>query len=109
MKNKYFIFFLVLAGIAIIGSCKEDFLTVKPAGALDQNILAIDAGVEAMLIGAYAVLDGQGRAVAAGDLLPLTGYMDQSEVWKQIKELMPVTSLISILFRDSMRQPQMVT
>ena len=40
MKNKYFIFFLILAGIVIIGSCKEDFLTVKPAGALDQNILA---------------------------------------------------------------------
>ena len=60
MKNKYLIFFLVLAGIAIIGSCKEDFLTVKPAGALDQNILADDAGIEAMIIGAYAVLDGQG-------------------------------------------------
>lgn len=60
MKNKYLIFFLLLAGIAIIGSCKEDFLTVKPAGALDQNILATPTGIEGLLIGAYACLDGQG-------------------------------------------------
>jgi len=60
MKNKYLIFFFILAGIVIIGSCKEDFLTVKPAGALDQNILATPTGIEGLLIGAYACLDGQG-------------------------------------------------
>ena len=60
MKNKHLIFFLLLAGIVIIGSCKEDFLTVKPAGALDQNILATPTGIEGLLIGAYACLDGQG-------------------------------------------------
>ena len=59
MKNKYFIFFLILAGITIIGSCKEDFLTVKPAGSLDENVLASPEGIEGMLIGAYSMLDGQ--------------------------------------------------
>jgi hypothetical protein len=59
MKNRYSIFFLILAGILIIGSCKEDFLTVKPAGSLDQNILASPDGVEGLLIGAYSMLDGQ--------------------------------------------------
>ena len=59
MKNKYFIFFLILAGVVIIGSCKEDFLTVKPAGSLDENVLASPAGIEGMLIGAYSQLDGQ--------------------------------------------------
>lgn len=60
MKNRSLIFFLILAGILLIGSCKEDFLTVKPAGSLDENILADDPGIEAMLIGCYACLDGQG-------------------------------------------------
>jgi starch-binding outer membrane protein, SusD/RagB family len=59
MKNKYFIFFLILAGILIIGSCKEDFLTVKPAGSLDENVLASPNGIEGLLIGAYSMLDGQ--------------------------------------------------
>jgi hypothetical protein len=59
MKNKISIFFLILAGILIIGSCKEDFLTVKPAGSLDQNILATPTGIEGLLIGAYSMLDGQ--------------------------------------------------
>jgi hypothetical protein len=60
MKNKYFILILVFVGVAIIGSCKEDFLNIKPAGALDQNILANADGIETLLIGAYACLDGQG-------------------------------------------------
>ncbi|NMC39788.1 MAG: RagB/SusD family nutrient uptake outer membrane protein [Bacteroidales bacterium] len=59
MKNKISIFFFILAGILIIGSCKEDFLTVKPAGSLDQNILATPTGIEGLLIGAYSMLDGQ--------------------------------------------------
>jgi hypothetical protein len=60
MKNRSLIFFLILAGILLIASCKEDFLTVKPAGSLDENILADYPGIEAMLIGCYACLDGQG-------------------------------------------------
>jgi len=59
MKKTYFII-LVLAVAGLIGSCKQSFLEVKPAGALDQNILATESGVEAMLIGCYACLDGQG-------------------------------------------------
>ena len=60
MKNRSLLFFLILAGVLLIGSCKEDFLTVKPAGSLDENILADDPGIEAMVIGCYACLDGQG-------------------------------------------------
>ncbi len=59
MKNKYFILILVLVGVAIIGSCKNSFLDVKPAGSLDENILAGEKGIDAMLIGAYSMLDGQ--------------------------------------------------
>jgi len=62
MKNKYFILIVIIVGVAILGSCKENFLTVKPAGALDQNILANKTGIETLLIGAYSCLDGQGGA-----------------------------------------------
>jgi hypothetical protein len=87
MKNKYFIFFLILAGITIIGSCKEDFLTVKPAGSLDEGRITVPA---------------------AGDQRPQTGYMALSEVWKPTRVLTQVTSLLSTLFRHSVNHPQTI-
>ncbi len=56
MKKKYIIIFLVLFGI--IGACNEDFLNIKPKGALDQGVLATEEGINALLIGAYSMLDG---------------------------------------------------
>jgi hypothetical protein len=45
--------------VAIIGhSCKDSFLEQSPRGVLDENALANKKGVEALLIGAYSVLDG---------------------------------------------------
>jgi hypothetical protein len=60
MKKKYVILILVLAVIGMIGSCKQDFLDVKPAGSLDQSLLATEKGLDALLVGAYSLLDGQG-------------------------------------------------
>ena len=60
MKKTYFILVLVLAVVATVGSCKNSFLDIKPAGALDQNLLANQKGLDALLIGAYSCLDGQG-------------------------------------------------
>jgi hypothetical protein len=60
MKKKYVILIVVLAVIGIIGSCKSDFLDVKPAGSLDQSLLATQKGVDALLVGAYSLLDGEG-------------------------------------------------
>ncbi len=59
MKNKYIKLILILAVIGAMGSCKQDFLDVKPAGSLDRNLLATDKGIETLLIGAYSLLDGQ--------------------------------------------------
>ena len=39
-------------------SCKEDFLSITPNGSLDAEVLANAKGVEALLIGAYSMLDG---------------------------------------------------
>ncbi len=44
--------------LAFTNSCKEDFLQVTPNGSLDAQVLATAGGVDALLIGAYSMLDG---------------------------------------------------
>jgi hypothetical protein len=58
MKKKYIIFTLILAVLGTWGSCKSDFLTVAPKGSLDQGLLATTAGIDALEVGAYSMLDG---------------------------------------------------
>ena len=60
MKNRILTAFVILAGITIIVSCGKSFLERKPLGSLDENVLANQAGVEGLLIGAYSLLDGYG-------------------------------------------------
>lgn len=58
MKKKYIILILIVALLGTWGSCKSDFLTVSPAGALDQTLLQTTKGLDALLVGAYSMLDG---------------------------------------------------
>lgn len=58
MKRKYIIFILILAVMGTWGSCKSDFLTVAPTGSLDQSLLQTTKGLDALLIGAYSMIDG---------------------------------------------------
>lgn len=55
-------FFYSLLCLALVGtitySCSKSFLDRTPKGSLDENTLANKKGVEALLIGAYSVLDG---------------------------------------------------
>ncbi|HLX90139.1 MAG TPA: RagB/SusD family nutrient uptake outer membrane protein [Puia sp.] len=46
--------------IALMIACGKNFLSKPPIGVLYPNILATRAGVQGILIGAYAGLDGQG-------------------------------------------------
>lgn len=55
MLNRWVFFVLVLA---LPFSCADDFLEITPNGALDANILATKEGVNNLLIGAYAMVDG---------------------------------------------------
>jgi len=48
--------FAILAGI--LGACSDSFLTVTPQAALSASSLNTQAGVDAALIGVYAMLDG---------------------------------------------------
>ncbi len=58
MKSRYTIFIMTLALMLSFSSCKQSFLDVKPAGSLDQSLLANEKGIEALLVGAYSMLDG---------------------------------------------------
>jgi hypothetical protein len=54
---------LVPALVALVGllyACGTKFLDKPPIGTLDPNVVANPAGIQAILIGAYAGLDGQG-------------------------------------------------
>lgn len=56
---RYILPCLLVGGVALY-SCKKDFLNRPPLGALSEQVLATPAGVDGLLIGAYAALDGQG-------------------------------------------------
>ena len=49
---------IVLGTLLFMNSCSEDFLEVIPAGELGNAVLATYEGVDALLIGAYSMLDG---------------------------------------------------
>jgi hypothetical protein len=50
--------FLPVIGMLSLNSCTESFLEITPNGLLDQEVLADYNGVDALLIGAYSMLDG---------------------------------------------------
>ena len=49
---------VVAAGLLLMSACSEEFLEITPNGSLDQAVLATNDGVNALLIGAYAMIDG---------------------------------------------------
>ncbi|MGV3589087.1 MAG: RagB/SusD family nutrient uptake outer membrane protein [Adhaeribacter sp.] len=64
-KSKYIFMAAVLAAaMQVLPSCKDEFLEKPAFGALSDQVLANRAGVDALLIGAYAALDGQGNGAA---------------------------------------------
>lgn len=60
MKSlRYISFATLLATGVILYSCKKDFLNRPALGALSEDVVATPDGVNKLLIGAYAALDGQ--------------------------------------------------
>ncbi len=57
-KIKFLSVFAVIAGLLLMNSCSEEFLEITPNGSLDQTVLATYNGVDALLIGAYSMIDG---------------------------------------------------
>jgi len=59
MKRKIIFSTLAVAlFLSMFYACKKDFLETLPKASLDENILAAEKGVNALLIGAYAAIDG---------------------------------------------------
>lgn len=53
--KKYFIYFILLIGVL---ACSDDFTTSPAVGALSDEALQNETGVDLMLTGAYSALDG---------------------------------------------------
>ncbi len=49
---------LILIIFPLLFACREEFLEVTPNGVLDSSVLATKEGVDALLTGAYSMLDG---------------------------------------------------
>ena len=58
MKKNHILIIITIAVLGIVGACKEDFLNITPSGALDASVLGNEKGIDALLIGAYSMLDG---------------------------------------------------
>jgi len=60
MKKRYKRIFCVIGLISIIlyTACKKEYLEVNPIGNLSQQTLATKVGINGLLVGAYAMLDG---------------------------------------------------
>ncbi|MCW3114712.1 MAG: RagB/SusD family nutrient uptake outer membrane protein, partial [Segetibacter sp.] len=60
MKNVNYKYVLIacIATVSMLYACKKSFLEKAPLGTLDESTLANSAGVNGLLIGAYAQLNG---------------------------------------------------
>lgn len=57
--NRLSVLALVAAGIMVQSSCQKSYLTQPALGALSTTQVATSPGIDGLLVGAYAALDGQ--------------------------------------------------
>ncbi len=62
MKSKIILATLIVG--ALSASCNEDFLEKSPLGVTSQNVFYDEKGVNALLVGAYSLVDGAGSVSA---------------------------------------------
>jgi hypothetical protein len=58
LRSQLLAAWIVLGSLLFIDSCSEDFLEITPNGELGNAVLATYDGVDALLTGAYSMLDG---------------------------------------------------
>ncbi len=68
--KKRFIYYITL--FTALVACSDDFTEIAPIGALSEDILASEGGVELLLVATYSALDGQ-RNSASGNGFAQTG------------------------------------
>jgi starch-binding outer membrane protein, SusD/RagB family len=63
MKSiKYKILISTAIIVIVLAACSKEFLNKPPLGTLSPEIVATEAGVQGLLIGAYSLLDGNGSS-----------------------------------------------
>jgi starch-binding outer membrane protein, SusD/RagB family len=74
---KSYIIYLLLAGsfVGLLFSCKKDFIEAQPFTRYTAEQLESKKGVEAILTGAYGMLDGQGISGASGWMVGSTNWV----------------------------------
>src|SRR5437868_2497591 len=61
-RNYNSIIFLLAFSLVLVYACSKSFLDKQPQGSLNPSVLNNQTGVEALLIGAYHMVSGQGGA-----------------------------------------------
>ncbi len=59
MKSRFIIYTsAILVALGLVTACQSSFLDITPNGALSEEVLATEDGVQSLLVGAYAMMDG---------------------------------------------------
>jgi hypothetical protein len=80
--KKILITAFIIIFVSMNQSCDESFLEKNPVGSFGDAILSSSSGIEALLIGAYDVLQNGGRAMYAYPLHAQRGQMAGGEAYK---------------------------
>ncbi|SFW47770.1 RagB/SusD family nutrient uptake outer membrane protein [Chitinophaga sancti] len=65
IKSKYIVIAAVMSTAILVDACSKSFLERSPQGALQGSDLQNKDGIEALLVGSYAALDGQNSGTTA--------------------------------------------
>jgi hypothetical protein len=66
MKRIFYLCAIALTMGGVFYACSDNFLDRQPIGGLDEGTLSNQKGVDAVLIGAYSLLDGWGQGWGGG-------------------------------------------
>ena len=97
MKTNHYVFLIILGSSLLLFSCGKEWLDVRPEGSVDQYSLANKEGIDAILTGAYSMLDGVELSVRMGVCLFKLAVCDLSGVWKLTKEQMQAIHCLATL------------
>lgn len=112
MKAFKTILLTCLAAGLSLQSCQEKFLDYTPQGALGEDLLATKDGVNSLLIGAYAALDGQGNyglninggtawAVGPDNAIYGSGYGGESHAMPLSTSVEPINEFLNERWKAS--------
>jgi len=67
MKELFIKIGLITVTVLLSWSCADEFLEEKPKGAVSEEILTTESGIDLLLVGAYSRIDGYSQGEAGGN------------------------------------------